>query len=137
MRRLSQDRPVRIRLLTALLACGLVATTGAASGGAGSIKAQDLKEWLTYIASDDLQGRAIYTTGLGLAAAYIEQHLRQWGVKPAGDRGSYLQTVRVLGVKSTSHSTLTVEVGNESRTFVDGQDITLPKNVGGKRRFTV
>ena len=46
-----------------------------------------------------------FTAGFGLAAAYIEDHLHAWGVKPAGDHGSYLQTVRVLGVKTTSHST--------------------------------
>ena len=46
------------------------------------------------------RGAPFSATGLGLAASYIEQHLRDWGVKPAGDHGSYLQTVRVLGVKA-------------------------------------
>jgi hypothetical protein len=45
--------------------------------------------------------------------------------------------VRVLGVKSTSRSTVTVSVNGESRTFADGNGITLPRNVGTKRRFTV
>jgi hypothetical protein len=43
--------------------------------------------------------------------------------------------VRVLGVKSTSHSTVTVEVGGTSRTFVDGEGVVLPKNEGGRRQF--
>ena len=103
----------------------------------GAIKSQDLKEWLSYIASDELQGRATYSSGIGLAAAYIEGHLRGWGVKPAGDHGGYLQTVRVLGVKTTSRASVTVEVAGETRTFADGDGITLPKNMGGKRRFTV
>ena len=76
-------------------------------------------------------------SGIGLAAAYIEGHLRSWGVKPAGDHGGYLQTVRVLGVKTTSRASVTVEVDGETRTFTDGDGITLPKNMGGKRRFTV
>jgi len=109
----------------------------AATGGIGAIKSQDLKEWLTYVASDELQGRATYGSGIGLAAAYIEDHLRTWGVKPAGDHGGYLQTVRVLGVKATSRASVTVEVAGETRTFADGDGITLPKNMGGKRRFTV
>ena len=50
----------------------------------------DLKEWLTYLASDQLQGRPTYTEGLGLAASYIAEHLKAWGVKPAGDDGSLL-----------------------------------------------
>src|SRR5712691_7089206 len=116
----------------------LVAAIGsAASGGPSSIRSQDLREWLTYIASDELQGRAVFSAGIGLAAAYIEDHLRAWGVKPAGDRGQYLQTVKVLGVKTTSHSTVTVEVNGESKVFADGAGVTFPRNMGGKRRLTV
>src|SRR6478735_1073349 len=33
----------------------------APDGGPASIAMGDLKEWLTYIASDDLQGRAVYS----------------------------------------------------------------------------
>ena len=58
-------------------------------------------------------------------------------MKSAGDHGSYLQTVRVLGVKTTSHASVSVTVGGETRTFADGEGITFPKNMGGKRRFTV
>jgi hypothetical protein len=109
----------------------------AAAGGRDAIRSQDLKTWLSYIASDELEGRAVFTTGIGLAAAYIEGNLRTWGVKPAGDQGSYLQTVRVLGVKSITHSTLTVEIAGETRTFADGDGVIFPRNVGGKRRLTV
>src|SRR5919201_65556 len=77
--------------LVAALSTGLVAQDGRAS-----ISAADLKQWLTYIASDALQGRAIYSAGLGLAAAYVSDHLQSWGVTPAGDSGSYLQTVRIV-----------------------------------------
>src|SRR5947209_3809061 len=83
----------RVRLLAAVLVLGLVSV--AAAGGRAAIKSQDLRDWLTYIASDELEGRAVFTTGIGLAAAYIEQHLHTWGVKPAGDQGRYLQTPRV------------------------------------------
>src|SRR5437867_7832930 len=107
------------------------------SDGPGSISRADLKEWLSYIASDELQGRAVFSSGLGMAAAYVTNHLRAWGVTPACDNGSYLQTVRVLGVKATSHSTLTVQIGNDSRTFADGDAISLQRNAGGKRRLTV
>ena len=86
-------------LVAALLLAGL-SLSAASTGGRASIKSEDLKEWLTYIASDNLQGRAVFSAGLGLAAGYIAEHLRTWGVSPAGDSGSYLQTVRVLGVKA-------------------------------------
>ena len=117
----------------------VVAAAGAtaAGGGIGAIKSLDLRDWLTYISSDELEGRAVFSAGFGLAAGYVSDHLRAWGVKPAGDHGSYLQTVRVLGVKTTSRSTVTVTVNGETRTFADGDGITFPKNMGGKRRLTV
>ena len=117
----------------------IAATAGlaAASGGVQAIRTPDLRDWLTYISSDELQGRAVFTAGFGLAAAYLENHLRAWGVKPGGDHGSYLQTVRVLGVTTTSRATVSVTVNGETRTFADGEGIIFPRNMGGKRRFTV
>ena len=113
---------------------------GVASGrqAAVAIKSQDLKEWLTYIASDELEGRAVYQRRhRARGRATSRTTCARWGVKPAGDHGSYLQTVRVLGVKTTSRSTVTVKVDGETRTFADGDGITFPKNMGGKRRVTV
>jgi hypothetical protein len=106
----------------------------AASRSGPNVDARDLREWLTYIASDELQGRAIFSSGLGMAESYVADHLRQWGVKPAGDRGSYLQTVLVVGVKATSRTTVTVDVGGERRTFRDGEGIRFPRNVGAKQQ---
>jgi hypothetical protein len=132
-------RPARrnVRGWIAVLLIGGVGAAAAAGGGSASISAGDLREWLTYIASDELEGRAVFSAGFGLAGGYIEDHLRAWGVKPAGDRGQYLQTVRVLGVKTTSHSTITVDVNGVSKVFADGAGVTFPRNMGGKRRLTV
>jgi hypothetical protein len=41
----------------------------AASPGLSLINGSEMQEWLSYIASDELQGRATYSAGLGLAAA--------------------------------------------------------------------
>lgn len=128
---------VRFSSLVAVIILTVLSVSAAPAGGRESIGREDLKEWLTYLSSDDLQGRALFSAGMGLAAGYIADHLRAWGVKPAGEAGSYFQTVRVLGVKATSRSTVTVQVGNETRTFNDGDMIAFPRNAGGKRRFTV
>ncbi|MBS1817335.1 MAG: M20/M25/M40 family metallo-hydrolase [Acidobacteria bacterium] len=121
------------------IACvvSVLAGTVGAAGGRSSIDATDLRQWLTYLASDELEGRAVYTEGLGLAAGYIQSHLQEWGAAPRGGDLGYFQRVKVLSVRSTSHSTVTVKVGRESRTFKDGEGISFPKNIGAKRRFTV
>jgi hypothetical protein len=102
-----------------------------------TVSPDDLRTWLSYIASDELGGRGNFSEGLGMAASYIADHLREWGVKPGGDAGTYFRAVSVLGVTSTNRSSVTVEVNGQARTFKDGEGVTFPKNVGGKRRFTV
>ena len=102
----------------------------------GAAQVDDLRKWLSYLASDELEGRATFSEGLGLAAAYLAEQLRSFGIKPGGDNGSYFQRVRVLGVKSANRSTLAVEVNGQTRVFKDGEGVTFPKNVGGKRNFT-
>src|SRR5688572_21672058 len=120
-------------VLISLLTVGAGAQQAPAGRGAASITEPDLKTWLTYLSSDELQGRATYTEGLGLAAGYIASHLQQWGVKPAGDNGTYLQTVRVLGIRTNSKASITVDVNGQSRTFKDGEGVTFSKQMGGKQ----
>ncbi len=124
----------------ALLALAIVAIALPArvtSQTVHAINTADLRTWLTYLASDGLEGRATFSAGLGLAAGYIQSHLDRWGVQPAGDGGTYLQTVRVRGVRSTSRSSLTVRVGDETRTFNDGDGVTFPRNAGRSRTLNV
>src|SRR5215210_409141 len=126
---------VRYLLISLLFVTLFTASPGAqqaaSSKGAGAITEADLKEWLTYISSDELQGRATYTEGLGLAAGYISSRLQSWGVKPAGDHGTYLQTVKVQGVRTNSKASVTVDVGGQSRTFKDGEGVAFARQMGG------
>jgi hypothetical protein len=75
----------------------------------------------------------MYTEGYGLAAAYVADHLRQWGVKPMGDNGTYFQSVKNRGYRVTRNSSVTVEVNGQSRTFKHGDHVTFPLNSGGKQ----
>lgn len=101
-----------------------------------TIAESDMREYLTYLASDNLQGRQMYTEGYGLAAAYVADHLRQWGVKPMGDDGSYFQNVKNRGYRVTRNSSVTVDVGGKQRTFKHGDHVTFPLNSGGKQTLT-
>src|SRR5258708_32595343 len=110
---------MKSRSLSALCAALLVFSLGLQargpqSGGPDSITPAELKEWLSYIASDQLQGRQVYTEGLGLAAAYIADHLKEGGVKPGGDDGSYFQAAKLLGVHGNADPSGTA-TGNGTR----------------------
>lgn len=120
-----------------LLAGSLIVGGPSTAADGSSIQTADLREWLTYLASDELLGRATFSEGLGLAAAYIQQRLSDWRVTPAGDRGGYLQTVRVQGVRTTSRSSVTVRVGRDTRVFRDGEGVTFPHEMGGARTVTL
>lgn len=124
-------------LLSTLALLLLLSAGGGAAGGRDSIATADLKTWLTYLSSDQLGGRQIYTEGLGLAAGYVQTNLAAWGVTPKGDNGTYLQRVAVQGVKTTSHSSVTVRVGRETRTFKDADGITFPRNAGARQKITI
>ena len=107
------------------------------AAGETAISPDSMREWLTYLSSDDLEGRQVFTEGLGLAAAYIADELKSFGVKPGGDHGTYFQRVEVLGVKKTDRSTLTVEVNGVTKTFKGGEGITFPANLGAKRTLAI
>ncbi|HEY1307458.1 MAG TPA: M28 family peptidase [Vicinamibacterales bacterium] len=101
------------------------------------INPADLKEWLTYLASDELQGRQVFTEGYGLAASYVADRLKSWGVKPLGDGGSYFESVRLRGYKITRNSSVTVvSASGKSTTFKHGDHVTFVAGPGGKRTLT-
>src|SRR5437763_15370676 len=117
-----------------LLVCGIVALALAQQS---SITAESLRTWLTYLASDELEGRATFSEGLGLAGAYIADQLKDAGIKPGGDHGSYFQRVPVLGVRAVNRSSVTVDVNGMTRTFQTANGVTFRANVGGKQTLTL
>ena len=108
------------------------------TGGAqrGQFSPDEMKQWLGYIASDALQGRQMLTEGLGLAGAYVADHLKSWGVAPAGDAGTYFQTVPIYGMRTRSNSSVAVTVNGETRIFKDGEGVTFPRNQGGRQTIS-
>ncbi len=72
---------------------GSAAAVAPKFGNTDGVTAAQLKEHLTFIASDELEGRDTPSRGLDIAAMYIAQHLRALGIKPAGDEGTYFQKV--------------------------------------------
>ncbi|HEY0050118.1 MAG TPA: M20/M25/M40 family metallo-hydrolase [Pyrinomonadaceae bacterium] len=88
-------------------------------GNTDGITAQQLKNYLEFIASDELEGRDTPSRGLDIAAMYIADHLKSWGIKPAGDGGSYFQKFPLRRVKVDAQNTR-LQLNNQS--FVYGED---------------
>ncbi|MHA7856444.1 MAG: M28 family metallopeptidase [Henriciella sp.] len=56
-------------------------------------KAENIEAHMRFLADDALQGREAGTDGYDQAAAYVAAELEALGVAPAGDDGTYFQTV--------------------------------------------
>ena len=93
----------------------------------------EMKEWLSYLAADELQGRQIYTEGFGMASQYIADHLKDWGLKPLNADGTFFQPVKNKGYRVTRNSTVTVTLPDGAKTFKHGDHVTFAANSGGKQ----
>ena len=76
----------------------------------GSVEPQitraEIEAHVRFLASDELEGRRVFTEGYGLAAAYVADHLKEFGVTPLGDNGSYFQSVKRVGYRVTNNSSI-------------------------------
>jgi hypothetical protein len=100
------------------------------------VSATEMKDWLTYLSSDELQGRQVFTEGYGLAAAYVADHLKEWGVKPIGEDGTYFESVKLKGYRVTRNSTVGVTVNGDTKTFKHGDHVTFGVNSGGRQSLS-
>src|ERR1044072_8721144 len=63
------------------------------SRGVDTITAAQLRSYLTFIASDEMEGRDTPSRGLDTTAKFIGMNLGRWGFKPAGDDGTFFQKI--------------------------------------------
>ncbi|MDT7603776.1 MAG: hypothetical protein QOF61_1773 [Acidobacteriota bacterium] len=85
---------------------------------AKQITAARLKEHLTFVAADERQGRDTPSPGLDETAKYIADDLKQLGLKPAGDNGTYFQRIALKRDKIDPART-TFALGDQAYKFGD------------------
>ena len=84
------------------------ATSASATAGSPDISSADLKRRLTEFSDDSMLGREAGTIGNIKATDYIARAAAQLGLKPAGENGTYFQTVVMLNRSIDTTSTLAV-----------------------------
>lgn len=92
-----------------------------------AISANQIKEYLTFIASDEMEGRDTPSRGLDVTAKFLAMNLGRWGFKPAGDTGSFFQKIDLLRNRADSRQT---KVEYNGRTLTAGSDY-LPASGSG------
>src|ERR1051325_6616146 len=100
-----------------------------------SISASELRNYLTFIASDEMEGRDTPSRGLDTTAKFLAMNLASWGFKPAGDDGSFFQRIELNRNRADSDQT---KVEINGRVLAAGTDY-LPAggsgNVSGQLVF--
>ncbi len=94
-------------------------STSAARKAAEQITAQQLKDYLYFIASDEMEGRDTPSRGLDLTAKFIAMNLSRWGIKPAGDNGTYFQKIALQRVKVAAAESR-IEFGGQTFKYGEG-----------------
>ena len=103
-----------------------VAATLASQKGAEQITAAQLRDYLMFIASDEMEGRDTPSRGLDLTAKFLATNLARWGLKPAGDDGTYFQKIALRRNQVNKEQTR-VRLNDQNLAF--GEDyIALPVN---------
>src|SRR6266481_331889 len=87
----------------------------AASQGTPEIDKEKIRAHVKFLANDLLEGRGTGQRGGDIAAEYIATQFALYGLKPAGDNGTYFQDVPMVGVKTLPETTFKfTEAGGKS-----------------------
>jgi hypothetical protein len=84
---------------------------------------QEFLEPIKFLASDELKGRGDGSKELDEAAQYIEKRFKEFGLKPAGDNGTYLQRFKItVGAEMGTNNFLTYQNGATRTALTAGRD---------------
>ncbi len=70
-----------------------------------SISADRIREHVKFLSSDLLEGRGTGQRGGDIAAEYIATQFALYGLRPAGDNGTFMQKVTMVGLKTDPKAT--------------------------------
>jgi hypothetical protein len=86
---------------------------------AQTITAAQMRDYLTFIASDEMEGRDTPSRGLDTTAKFIAMNLSRWGFKPAGDNGTYFQKI---AIRREAIDAVSTKLSVDGKSFVFGED---------------
>ncbi len=103
----------------------------ASNGNVADITAAQMKDYLYFIASDEMEGRDTPSRGLDTTAKFLAMMMSRWGLQPAGDNGTYFQKMKLRRDKLEPDATVASING---QTFKFGDDFLarpIPGSVSG------
>ncbi|MFB3813258.1 MAG: M28 family peptidase [Terriglobales bacterium] len=73
-----------------------------------AVSADRIRAHVKFLSSDLLEGRGTGQRGGDIAAEYIASQFELYGLKPAGDNGTYLQKVPMVGISTKPETSVTL-----------------------------
>ena len=108
-------------LLLFALVFNLQAQSGAPEAVAQSVKRAEVEQHLRFLAADELRGRDTGSPELEIAARYLAEQFRRYGLDTVPDASGYFQPVKLVSAQPPAEATLTY--GEE--TFQIGSDLLV------------
>jgi Zn-dependent M28 family amino/carboxypeptidase len=97
-----------------------------------AINPENIRWHVKFLADDLLEGRGTGQRGGDIAAEYIATQFALYGLKPAGDNGSYMQKVPMMGILTLPASTYSlVPSKGDAITLRNPDDIVAMDETGG------
>jgi len=127
-------------LICAALALALTLPAGASDAAADpseaameSIRPDAIRAHMNFLADDLLEGRGTDSRGYEIAARYMATEFESMGLTPAGDAGTYLQTVPLRSARPDElNTTLSVIRNGKAETLVFRKDFLAQGDPGRK-----
>ena len=80
-----------------------------------TISPERIRAHVRFLAHDLLEGRGTGQRGGDIAAEYIATQFAVYGLKPAGDNGTYMQKVPMVGITPAAGTTFSLVPTNGDR----------------------
>jgi len=92
------------------------------------IDADRISAHVRFLSDDALEGRGPGVRGGDIAAKYIASQFAQYGLKPAGDNGSYYQNVNFVGVQAQAATSFALQPAKGDAVQLKYQDDFVVSN---------
>ncbi|HET6929164.1 MAG TPA: M28 family metallopeptidase [Candidatus Acidoferrum sp.] len=103
------------------------ASTDPSDAAMESIRPDAIRAHMNFLADDLLEGRGANSRGYEIGARYMATEFESMGLAPAGDAGTYLQTVPLRSVRpDEQNTTLSVIRKGKTETLVFRKDFLTP-----------
>jgi TonB family protein len=113
-----------------IVACFLACVTQAApkKETAHKVDPEKIRAHVKYLSSNALEGRGTGQKGGDLAAEYIAAQFKSYGLQPASDAGTYLQSVPMVSMKTLRDTSFTLVPTNGQSVVLKNLDDFVTSN---------